>query len=430
MQKVSKIFVGALALGACSLAMPSVATYAVGEYIYVNNSAENLYVESGVKSNSAGTVTYDAGNNTLTLNGYSGGGISVNLGTDVDLKVVFSGNNTITVSNATANALALGAKTTVLSGTGTMNMASSSNGICLQDTKGVMTIESGTYTFKCSEGIYLAASATPETSLTINGGDFAFDGGVGIKAGAPVVFNDGTYTMTGDATYFFSSLLYKGKVTINGGEFDLATSNVDGSNYAFNAAGDFVVNDGTIKTNFNGGITTDNGNIIINDGELNLTAKSYPGIAQYTAGAYGVEFNDGVTKLSTTSGPTVATRGNNGVKFGESMGIVEAGEYVGAPYEGAALRYMYNSNGTYATMTTIQKIERSNDNTDDVDSTDSADTSSTGVVATPNTGTTTGDGSGDKADALLYVLPVIVMVALGVGGYAYQVKKAHRKFER
>lgn len=46
----------------------------------------------------------------------------------------------------------------------------------------------------------------------------------------------------------------------------------------------------------------------------------------------------------------------------------------------------------------------------------------------PNTGIATSDGQNGGLDALMYILPAGVVTMLGVGGYIYKTRKAHRKF--
>lgn len=280
---------------------------------------------SGVAfSGTQGTATYDADNNTLTLNNFS---TEAGISADVDLTLNLIGANTVTYSESSTAAINVTGDLTIKGSDGSSltanntNESESSNGISAHK----ITITGGTVNASGNAyGIY----ATEAISIT--GGTVT---ATGFDAIAVSEHNaNGTVTISGDNTKVTANgvnngIYAKGPVAISSGEVT-ATATGEGSCGIY--GGNNVTIDGGIVTangstngihayDSNESDRIDTGNITISGGTVNATGVVM-GIHADSNGTI-----DGGTV--TISGGTVNATGNDGLyanKISISGGTVTA----------------------------------------------------------------------------------------------------------
>ena len=197
----------------------------------------NLAISGGTFTHNSGTITFDAGSGTQTLNA---GGASIN-------NVSHNGAGTLQL---TSNGITVGG--TLTNSTGTYD----ANGLATTVT-GLTTLSGGTYTastatqtfnggLTVSGATYTAGSgAMSTTTFTISGGTFTGSSGT-VTPSSSMTVSGGTYT-AGAGTLTTPSL------TVSGGTFTGSSGTVD-------LNGDFTVSSGTFTAPSSSGTLTISGN--------------------------------------------------------------------------------------------------------------------------------------------------------------------------
>ena len=216
---------------------------------------------------------------SVSIKNSNGAAINVENANIVYIQV--EGNNTInaTISDEEIDGAIYSVSDLVLTGSGTLNITSNSNGI---KTKGNMLIESGTYNIT-SDG----DSIHVNDSLKINGGTFNIDSNDdGLRANDVLEINDGNITI--DAVEGIEANYVK----INGGTIKNSASDdgINATDKSTNYTPTIEINGGNITIDMEEGDTDGldaNGYLYINGGTLTINGQSpfdYDIDAKYTGG--------------------------------------------------------------------------------------------------------------------------------------------------
>lgn len=332
---------------------------------------EDIYVASGTKSNSAGTATYDASADKLTLNNYNGTAIKTSGTPSSSFSLIANGTNTIDAESGYG--IQINGKGD-FSGSGTININNGTTCIVVGTsalTFSDATFSNTTFNLNCSqEGIHSSTTHVLSgnfnythtstgsgnglfysyNSITIDSGTFKSNRGIAhtIMHGADIVINNGQYEATSDIV---APLLSSwGGITINNGTISSSGAYVITQYGSSN--NDIVINGGTINiANIATPIETYTGNISITGGHINLNA-TYHGISQLSSGAHGVSFTGGYTKITTSGiGGTISVHGDNGIAIGDGMKILEDDVYIGQ--SSGYYRALTSNGSSFAKVTTI-----------------------------------------------------------------------------
>ena len=251
-------------IGLTAFAMePTYDIWVAGTQVTSSNAADVL----GEADGDGATVTYDAGTNTLILNGanisgsyegnmtasaaiYAAGYLTINLADGSTNIVTYSGP----ASNETHGIFVTRGMT--IDGKGRLEANGGTSGICANN--GDLTIKNGTI---IAEGTGIGASSSAgivsyAQGIIINGGDVTATGGnTSSSYGLSARGNSGTITING------------GKVTANGGDSDNSNGIV--------AKVDVTIENGEVNaTGVTMGIASTNGKITINGGTGEAKATS------------------------------------------------------------------------------------------------------------------------------------------------------------
>jgi len=250
---------------------------------------------------------------SVSINNSNGAAINVENANVVYIEI--KGDNTIsaTISDEEIDGAIFTVCDLVLTGDGTLNTNSNSNGI---KTKGDLLIESGTYNIT-SDGDSIHSS----DSLKINGGTINIESkGDGLRANDVLEINDGNITVNAtegiEGTY----------VKINGGTISINASDdgINATNKTDNYTPTVEINGGNITIKMAQGDTDgidSNGNIYINGGTITIDGQSafdYDLEAKYTGGKLIINGEE-TTTITNQFGGGMGGMNNGAMRGGQQM---------------------------------------------------------------------------------------------------------------
>ena len=250
---------------------------------------------------------------SVSINNSNGAAINVENANVVYIEI--KGDNTIsaTISDEEIDGAIFTVCDLVLTGDGTLNTNSNSNGI---KTKGDLLIESGTYNIT-SDGDSIHSS----DSLKINGGTINIESkGDGLRANDVLEINDGNITVNAtegiEGTY----------VKINGGTISISASDdgINATNKTDNYTPTVEINGGNITIKMAQGDTDaidSNGNIYINGGTITIDGQSafdYDLEAKYTGGKLIINGEE-TTTITNQFGGGMGGMNNGAMRGGQQM---------------------------------------------------------------------------------------------------------------
>ncbi len=279
-------------------------------------SKVGVYYLSGTLDGSI-TVNTD-GDVKLVLNGVSiknSNGAAINVEKANIVYIEVNGDNTIsaTISDEEVDGAIFTVSDLVLTGSGTLNITSNSNGI---KTKGNMLIENGTYNIT-SDGDSIHCN----DSLKINGGTINIESkDDGLRANDVLEINDGNITVNAtegiEGTY----------VKINGGTISISASDdgINATNKSDNYTPTVEINGGNITIKMAQGDTDgidSNGNLYINGGTITIDGQSafdYDLEAKYTGGKMIINGEE-TTTITNQFGGGMGGMNNGAMRGGQQM---------------------------------------------------------------------------------------------------------------
>ena len=282
----------------------------------VTISKAGVYYLSGTLDGSI-TVNTD-GDVKLVLNGVSinnSNGAAINVENANVVYIEIKGDNTIsaTISDEEIDGAIFTVCDLVLTGDGTLNINSNSNGI---KTKGDLLIESGTYNIT-SDGDSIHSS----DSLKINGGTINIESkDDGLRANDVLEINDGKISINAsegiEGTY----------VKINGGTISISASDdgINATNKTDNYTPTVEINGGNITIKMAQGDTDgidSNGNLYINGGTITIDGQSafdYDLEAKYTGGKMIINGEE-TTTITNQFGGGMGGMNNGTMRGGQQM---------------------------------------------------------------------------------------------------------------
>lgn len=250
---------------------------------------------------------------SVSINNSNGAAINVEKANVVYIEV--NGDNTInaTISDEEIDGAIFTVCDLVLTGDGTLNITSNSNGI---KTKGNMLIENGTYNIT-SDGDSIHSS----DSLKINGGTINIESkDDGLRANDVLEINDGNITVNAsegiEGTY----------VKINGGTISINASDdgINATNKSDNYTPTVEINGGNITIKMAQGDTDgidSNGNLYINGGTITIDGQSafdYDLEAKYSGGKMIINGEE-TTTITNQFGGGMGEMNNGAMRGGQQM---------------------------------------------------------------------------------------------------------------
>lgn len=250
---------------------------------------------------------------SVSINNSNGAAINVENANVVYIEI--KGDNTIsaTISDEEIDGAIFTVCDLVLTGDGTLNINSNSNGI---KTKGDLLIESGTYNIT-SDGDSIHSS----DSLKINGGTINIESkDDGLRANDVLEINDGKISINAtegiEGTY----------VKINGGTISISASDdgINATNKTDNYTPTVEINGGNITIKMAQGDTDgidSNGNLYINGGTITIDGQSafdYDLEAKYTGGKMIINGEE-TTTITNQFGGGMGGMNNGTMRGGQQM---------------------------------------------------------------------------------------------------------------
>lgn len=267
--------------------------------------------------------TWTAGSSTLTLNGYTGGSISIGCAAADQVTLSNSGNNAVSATGA--NGIYCGGILTI-DGSGTLTVTSDHDGISAE---GTLTISSGTVNASTSGSGYKSAitgsgvSITGSATVTATASGASATGIMAQSGGTTTIDTTGTVTVTGYIPFSGS-----GNLLITSGTVNVSSTGVTGIAIAWgktltvgsgailnNLAGT-IYNNGTITNN---GTINNNGTIDNTGGMITNTGAIYSNSA---TGITGTAPSGGTVQVKTVTVGTQSGTLTQGAPGNASFGMI------------------------------------------------------------------------------------------------------------